>query len=83
MVKTRPSSLPADVLASEGIPLKDAAPEFGHSSDVCDIPLVSNLLPSSFRSSSQLSSSHAPGFAKLNRRDGEEKLTFDAPNLPL
>uniref|UniRef100_A0AAQ6A5G9 Contactin associated protein like 3 n=1 Tax=Amphiprion ocellaris TaxID=80972 RepID=A0AAQ6A5G9_AMPOC len=37
---------------------------------VCDSPLVSNLLPSSFRSSSQLSSSHAPGFAKLNRRDG-------------
>ncbi|XP_037537320.1 contactin-associated protein-like 4 [Nematolebias whitei] len=38
--------------------------------EVCDGPLVSNLLPSSFRSSSQLSSSHAPGFAKLNRRDG-------------
>ncbi|XP_028283229.1 contactin-associated protein-like 4 [Parambassis ranga] len=38
--------------------------------EVCDSPLVSNLPPSSFRSSSQLSSSHAPGFAKLNRRDG-------------
>uniref|UniRef100_A0A665XFZ5 Contactin associated protein like 3 n=1 Tax=Echeneis naucrates TaxID=173247 RepID=A0A665XFZ5_ECHNA len=38
--------------------------------DVCDSPLVSNLPPSSFRSSSQLSSSHAPGFAKLNRREG-------------
>ncbi|KAM4728066.1 contactin-associated protein-like 4 [Anableps anableps] len=38
--------------------------------EVCDSPLVANLLPSSFRSSSQLSSSHAPGFAKLNRRDG-------------
>ncbi|KAI3374231.1 hypothetical protein L3Q82_006081 [Scortum barcoo] len=38
--------------------------------EVCDGALVSNLLPSSFRSSSQLSSSHAPGFAKLNRRDG-------------
>ncbi|XP_008432146.1 contactin-associated protein-like 4 isoform X1 [Poecilia reticulata] len=36
----------------------------------CDSPLVSNLLPSSFRSSSQLSSSHAPGFTKLNRREG-------------
>uniref|UniRef100_A0A4W6C9I6 Contactin associated protein like 3 n=1 Tax=Lates calcarifer TaxID=8187 RepID=A0A4W6C9I6_LATCA len=36
----------------------------------CDSPLVSNLPPSSFRSSSQLSSSHAPGFAKLNRREG-------------
>ncbi|XP_068590882.1 contactin-associated protein-like 4 [Cebidichthys violaceus] len=38
--------------------------------EVCDSALVSNLPPSSFRSSSQLSSSHAPGFAKLNRRDG-------------
>ncbi|XP_058488896.1 contactin-associated protein-like 4 isoform X2 [Solea solea] len=38
--------------------------------DVCDRALVSNLPPSSFRSSSQLSISHAPGFAKLNRRDG-------------
>uniref|UniRef100_A0A3P9Q9X4 Contactin-associated protein-like 4 n=1 Tax=Poecilia reticulata TaxID=8081 RepID=A0A3P9Q9X4_POERE len=34
------------------------------------LPLVSNLSPSSFRSSSQLSSSHGPGFAKLNRREG-------------
>ncbi|KAM9323097.1 contactin-associated protein-like 4 [Pholidichthys leucotaenia] len=38
--------------------------------EVCDSPLVASLLPSSFRSSSQLSSSHAPVFAKLNRRDG-------------
>uniref|UniRef100_A0A3Q4I1I8 Contactin-associated protein-like 4-like n=1 Tax=Neolamprologus brichardi TaxID=32507 RepID=A0A3Q4I1I8_NEOBR len=38
--------------------------------EVCDSPLVSSLPPSSFRSSSQLSTSHAPGFAKLNRRDG-------------
>uniref|UniRef100_A0A3Q1I0V5 Uncharacterized protein n=1 Tax=Anabas testudineus TaxID=64144 RepID=A0A3Q1I0V5_ANATE len=37
---------------------------------VCDSALVSNLPPSSFTSSSQLSSSHAPGFAKLNRREG-------------
>ncbi|XP_076014929.1 contactin-associated protein-like 4 [Genypterus blacodes] len=36
----------------------------------CDSPLVPNLPPASFRSSSQLSSSHAPGFAKLNRREG-------------
>uniref|UniRef100_H3CRA8 Contactin associated protein like 3 n=1 Tax=Tetraodon nigroviridis TaxID=99883 RepID=H3CRA8_TETNG len=36
----------------------------------CDGTLLSNLPPSSFRSSSQLSGSHAPGFAKLNRRDG-------------
>ncbi|XP_034035381.1 contactin-associated protein-like 4 [Thalassophryne amazonica] len=38
--------------------------------EVCDSPLVSNLPPSLFRSSSQLSSSHGPGFAKVNRRDG-------------
>ncbi|KAM9789303.1 contactin-associated protein-like 4 [Neosynchiropus ocellatus] len=38
--------------------------------DVCDSALVSHLPPASFRSSSQLSSSHAPGYAKLNRRDG-------------
>ncbi|KAM4605012.1 contactin-associated protein-like 4 [Polymixia lowei] len=38
--------------------------------EVCDSPLVSNLPPSSFRSSSQLSNSHGPGFAKLNRREG-------------
>ncbi|XP_069366910.1 contactin-associated protein-like 4 isoform X2 [Paralichthys olivaceus] len=38
--------------------------------EACDSPLVSNLPPSSFRSSSQLSSSHAAGFAKLNRREG-------------
>ncbi|AWP03634.1 putative contactin-associated protein-like 4 [Scophthalmus maximus] len=38
--------------------------------EVCDSALVSTLPPSSFRSSSQLSSSHAPGFAKLNRREG-------------
>ncbi|KAM3863187.1 contactin-associated protein-like 4 [Diretmus argenteus] len=38
--------------------------------EVCDSPLVSNLLPSSFRSSSHLSNSHGPGYAKLNRREG-------------
>nr|XP_057947216.1 contactin-associated protein-like 4 [Doryrhamphus excisus] len=38
--------------------------------DVCDNALVSHLPPSAFYSSSQLSSSHAPVFAKLNRRDG-------------
>ncbi|XP_017276056.1 contactin-associated protein-like 4 isoform X1 [Kryptolebias marmoratus] len=36
----------------------------------CDSPLVANLPPSSFRSSSQLSSSHGPVFAKVNRREG-------------
>ncbi|XP_036971862.1 contactin-associated protein-like 4 [Acanthopagrus latus] len=38
--------------------------------EVCDSPLVSNLPPSSFRSSSQLTSSHGPVFAKVNRREG-------------
>ncbi|XP_072245116.1 contactin-associated protein-like 4 [Leuresthes tenuis] len=38
--------------------------------EVCDNPLVSSLPPSSFRSSSQLSSSHGPVFAKVNRREG-------------
>ncbi|XP_076016464.1 contactin-associated protein-like 4 [Genypterus blacodes] len=38
--------------------------------EACDGPLVSNLQPSSFRSASHLSSSHGPGFAKLNRREG-------------
>ncbi|TSM28159.1 Contactin-associated protein-like 5 [Bagarius yarrelli] len=38
--------------------------------DGCDSPLVSNLPQSAFRSSSQLSNSHGPGYAKLNRRDG-------------
>uniref|UniRef100_A0AAR2KCN3 Contactin associated protein like 3 n=1 Tax=Pygocentrus nattereri TaxID=42514 RepID=A0AAR2KCN3_PYGNA len=36
----------------------------------CDSPLVSNLPQSAFKSSSQLSNSHDPGYAKLNRRDG-------------
>ncbi|XP_049642287.1 contactin-associated protein-like 4 [Suncus etruscus] len=36
----------------------------------CDEPLVSALPQASFSSSSELSSSHAPGFARLNRRDG-------------
>ncbi|XP_008284255.1 contactin-associated protein-like 4 [Stegastes partitus] len=39
-------------------------------SHVCDRPLVSSLPSSSFRSSSQLSSSHGPVFAKVNRREG-------------
>uniref|UniRef100_A0A8C8Y0R7 Contactin associated protein family member 4 n=1 Tax=Panthera leo TaxID=9689 RepID=A0A8C8Y0R7_PANLE len=41
----------------------------GNSYD-CDEPLVSALSPASFSSSSELSSSHGPGFARLNRRDG-------------
>ncbi|XP_061540117.1 contactin-associated protein-like 4 [Phycodurus eques] len=41
-----------------------------HGTDVCDSPLVSNLPHSSFRSSSQLSGSHGPVYAKVNRREG-------------
>ncbi|XP_049720896.1 contactin-associated protein-like 4 isoform X6 [Elephas maximus indicus] len=41
----------------------------GNSYD-CDDPLVPALPPASFSSSSELSSSHGPGFARLNRRDG-------------
>ncbi|KAF6078468.1 hypothetical protein HJG60_009265 [Phyllostomus discolor] len=41
----------------------------GNSYD-CDEPLVSALSQASFSSSSELSSSHGPGFARLNRRDG-------------
>nr|XP_047911606.1 contactin-associated protein-like 4 isoform X1 [Anser cygnoides] len=36
----------------------------------CDDQLVSGLPQSSFSSSSELSSSHSPGFARLNRREG-------------
>ncbi|XP_041116308.1 contactin-associated protein-like 5 [Polyodon spathula] len=36
----------------------------------CDDPLVSALPQTSFQSSSELSSSHSPRFAKLNRREG-------------
>lgn len=46
------------------------------SAEVCDRQLVASLPQSSFRSSSQLSSSHAPGFAKLNRRDGWKHLKY-------
>ncbi|XP_077886708.1 contactin-associated protein-like 3 isoform X2 [Ictidomys tridecemlineatus] len=43
--------------------------EAGNPRD-CDAPLGSALPPSSFSSSAELSSSHGPGFARLNRRDG-------------
>lgn len=42
------------------------------ATEMCDSPLVTSLLPSSFKSSSQLSSSHGPIFAKVNRREGQE-----------
>ncbi|XP_068599937.1 contactin-associated protein-like 4 [Brachionichthys hirsutus] len=38
--------------------------------EVCDSPLVTNLPSTCFRSSSQLTSSHGPVFAKVNRREG-------------
>ncbi|ELK14451.1 Contactin-associated protein-like 4 [Pteropus alecto] len=41
----------------------------GNSYD-CDEPLMSALSQASFSSSSELSSSHGPGFARLNRREG-------------
>ncbi|XP_061739883.1 contactin-associated protein-like 4 isoform X3 [Nerophis ophidion] len=40
------------------------------TADICDSPLVSSLPHWSFRSSSQLSSSHGPVYAKVNRREG-------------
>uniref|UniRef100_A0A8C9ZLR2 Contactin associated protein like 3 n=1 Tax=Sander lucioperca TaxID=283035 RepID=A0A8C9ZLR2_SANLU len=49
---------------------KPSVPSVLCFTEVCHSPLVSNLLPLSFRSSSQLSGSHGPGFAKLNRREG-------------
>nr|XP_031298140.1 contactin-associated protein-like 3 isoform X2 [Camelus dromedarius] len=36
----------------------------------CEAPLASSLPRAAFSSSSELSSSHGPGFASLNRRDG-------------
>ncbi|XP_067425303.1 contactin-associated protein-like 4 isoform X2 [Emydura macquarii macquarii] len=42
----------------------------GQINDNCDDQLLSALPQSSFSSSSELSSSHSPGFARLNRRDG-------------
>ncbi|KAK3521329.1 hypothetical protein QTP70_003174 [Hemibagrus guttatus] len=41
------------------------------SNNGCDGPLMSNLPQSAFKSSSQLSNSHGPGYAKLNRRDAK------------
>uniref|UniRef100_A0A8C0FHG8 Contactin-associated protein-like 4 n=1 Tax=Bubo bubo TaxID=30461 RepID=A0A8C0FHG8_BUBBB len=41
-----------------------------YTSNNCDGQLVSALPQSSFSSSSELSSSHSPGFARLNRREG-------------
>ncbi|NP_001389146.1 contactin associated protein family member 3 precursor [Rattus norvegicus] len=53
------------LLSAQTLPLVAA----GDSHD-CDAPLASSLPQLSFSSSSQLSSSHGPGFARLNRRDG-------------
>uniref|UniRef100_A0A6I8NKZ9 Contactin associated protein like 3 n=1 Tax=Ornithorhynchus anatinus TaxID=9258 RepID=A0A6I8NKZ9_ORNAN len=43
---------------------------YSFSKAECEEQLVSGLPPASFRSSSQLSASHGPAFAKLNRREG-------------
>uniref|UniRef100_A0A8C0MHT6 Contactin-associated protein-like 3 n=1 Tax=Canis lupus familiaris TaxID=9615 RepID=A0A8C0MHT6_CANLF len=43
----------------------------------CDAALASTLPREAFSSSSELSSSHGPGFASLNRRDGSEMVNFD------
>nr|XP_061791038.1 contactin-associated protein-like 4 [Nerophis lumbriciformis] len=50
--------------------MTDLQPCYTESADVCDSPLVSNLPHSSFQSSSQLSGSHGPVYAKVNRREG-------------
>ncbi|XP_016085340.1 contactin-associated protein-like 4 [Sinocyclocheilus grahami] len=65
------------------------------SKESCDSPLVSALPQSAFTSSSELSNSHGPGFAKLNRRDarlagrldlgspGSTRLAGSALSLPV
>ncbi|EPY87551.1 hypothetical protein CB1_000238023 [Camelus ferus] len=40
----------------------------------CEAPLASSLPRAAFSSSSELSSSHGPGFASLNRRDVDSAL---------
>uniref|UniRef100_A0A8C5XYJ8 Contactin-associated protein-like 3 n=1 Tax=Microcebus murinus TaxID=30608 RepID=A0A8C5XYJ8_MICMU len=52
------------------LPAQSWSPVVAGNPRDCDAPLVSALPPSSFGSSSELSSSHGPGFARLNRRDG-------------
>ncbi|KAJ6665609.1 hypothetical protein lerEdw1_003452 [Lerista edwardsae] len=44
---------------------------FPSSADNCEEPLAFSLPATAFDSSSELSSSHSPSFAKLNRRDGK------------
>ncbi|XP_005385037.1 PREDICTED: contactin-associated protein-like 3 [Chinchilla lanigera] len=50
--------------------LRTQSPAVAGNPHSCDVPLASALPLSSFSSSSELSSSHGPGFARLNRRDG-------------
>ncbi|XP_072295490.1 contactin-associated protein-like 4 [Eucyclogobius newberryi] len=50
--------------------LSSAGARAHSGAEVCDSPLVAALPSSSFRSSSQLSPSHGPVFAKVNRREG-------------
>ncbi|KAM9803656.1 contactin-associated protein-like 4 [Neosynchiropus ocellatus] len=64
---SRSGSAPG-ILAQVALILFSASGTTG--AEACHSSLISSLPPSSFRSSSQISSSHSPGFAKLNRRDG-------------
>ncbi|XP_074137802.1 contactin-associated protein-like 4 isoform X2 [Sminthopsis crassicaudata] len=50
--------------------IQNWSPVVSENTHNCDDPLVSALPQSSFSCSSELSSSHSPGFARLNRRDG-------------
>ncbi|XP_031793518.1 contactin-associated protein-like 4 isoform X2 [Sarcophilus harrisii] len=52
------------------LPIQNWSPVVSGNIHNCDDPLVSTLPQSSFSCSSELSSSHSPGFARLNRRDG-------------
>uniref|UniRef100_A0A2K6C3Z0 Contactin associated protein like 3 n=1 Tax=Macaca nemestrina TaxID=9545 RepID=A0A2K6C3Z0_MACNE len=52
------------------LPTRSWSPVGAGNPPDCDAPLASALPRSSFSSSSELSSSHGPGFSRLNRRDG-------------
>ncbi|XP_049470401.1 contactin-associated protein-like 4 [Panthera uncia] len=56
------------MVVNDGVNGYDDNGDDGH--DSCNQPLTSALPASAFSSSSELTSSHGPGFARLNRRDG-------------
>nr|XP_060477486.1 contactin-associated protein-like 4 [Panthera onca] len=58
------------MVVNDGVNGYDDNGDDGH--DSCSQPLTSALPASAFSSSSELTSSHGPGFARLNRRDGQE-----------